>query len=166
LSKSKKTPRKAYERSTPVGRVKKSLEKINRIASVVFSRLLVWEKAGSAEIARAMGDVEKISKAAESALLNVAMLGAHWAPPKKSSAVSFEENDKVRIAKRHLDRWSQVYTPKSLGKLTVVSLVDAGVVVRYENGTPFLVAKTHLEHRREPKKSKEANGSFKNSEVR
>ena len=145
---SKKRTRGPYAKTTPIGRVLKNLRKIERAAGVTAQRLTTWERSGDQRITALLGSIRGVGDLiAASIAAALKMEDEGWSPPKKSLVITFEPGTEVMVSDRYRDKWAQVYPAKVLDNLTVVNMVEAGVIVRSGSNSPFLISKSHIEKR-------------------
>ncbi len=151
-SKAKTGHKEKYERSTPVGRVLKNLEKAEKALGLATERLGTWLNAenpqseikdvlervtlATDEVARAAADMKKLE-------------ASGWSPPKKSLALVYEPSERVKISDRYRNKYLKIYTPAVIDSLVVVKMLESGEVAVKSTGssTPFFVAKSHIERR-------------------
>lgn len=143
-----------YERTTPVGRAIKHIEKALGASRFAISRLRSWclPKANVAELDTAITRLEESEASlmeAETAMNR--LFARDWSPPPKRSSVEFKVGEEVMIAAKYLDKYSQIYPLQTIANLSVCKLLDTGEIgVRY-GATMFLASKSHLEKRRHGK---------------
>lgn len=138
-----------YERTTPVGRVVKHLEKSLRVASFASDRMSKWEHANEAKLASALTKVR-------SALGNLAgatedmkvLFNDDWKPPQRPASTVYVEGDEVKVTDRQRDKYLQLYSNAVIDNLVVAKVLPSGeVAVRHGKEAPFLVPKSHIEKR-------------------
>lgn len=139
--------RRAYERTTPVGRVKKHLEKALRVASFAAQRMQAWEHATDTDLIAGLAHARNAVSGLEAALGNVEKLfDADWTPPKKATSVSYSEGEDVRVAAKYRDKYLQIYPTSVIDNLVVAKCLPTGeIAVRHGSSSPFIVAKSHVE---------------------
>lgn len=144
------TPRRrSYERTTPVGRVKKHLEKAFRIASFAAQRMQAWEHATDTDLIAGLAHARNAVSGLENALKSVGKLfDVDWTPPKKATSVSYSEGEDVRIAAKYRDKYLQIYPTSVIDNLVVAKCLPTGeIAIRHGSSSPFIVAKSHVEKR-------------------
>jgi hypothetical protein len=79
-----------------------------------------------------------------------ALLKKGFSPPRRSSAVVFQEGDDVRIADKYRDKYLLVYDQKIVDGLKVHKVLETGELsVARGRSAPFIVVKSHVVKRRE-----------------
>lgn len=152
--------RRKYRRSTPLGRVAKNFDRARRITEVAWRRLSAWEYSGEPSVLAAIKLGKKICAEASEAIMKVESLVVRaWIPPKRSLAVTYEPGEAVRVAKKYREKYLEVYKANLLDSLRVVSMLTSGeVAVRAPGSTVILVAKSHIERRKENREQRTADG--------
>lgn len=146
--------RRRYERTTPVGRARKNLTKIDRTLQLVRVRLESWgaetdEGPLNRALASVLGAIREISEAAGHI---TSLEKSHWTPPRRSSVLVFEEGDEVRILDKYQGKYLEVYPAEAIARLVVGKVLPSGeIAVRHGKSSTFIVPKSHL-GRRESKK--------------
>lgn len=143
-------PKRTYERTTPVGRVLKHLEKARKIANFAAERMSVWEHSGHPELLAALAGAREAAVLLDNSSAYIVRLrDAQWAPPKKSTIVVYAEGDEVRVAEKYRDKYLEIYPVRVIDNLVVTKcLVSGEIAVSARDVHPFLVAKSHLEKKR------------------
>ena len=156
MSKKTKKPesngvKRAYSRTTPVGRVCRRLDTMLKILAFSIRRMGQWSPDES-DAVRALGQARNAESAlidAHDAVLRLCARG--WLPPRRTGSISFVEGEEVRIAEKHQPKYLQIYTMNIIDNLHVAKLLPTGeIAVRYVGTTPFIVPKSHLERRHRP----------------
>lgn len=149
--KSPRGTRGSYERSTPIGRVLKNLDKVKRSNDNALARLAVWAKRDPEDLKlkAALEYAMKIDGAARQASDVVyGMVEDDWTPPKQSSAIVFEVGEEVKVADKYRPKYAEVYKKEVLDELVVSKISDSGEIVVKNGTTQFLTPKSHLVRRR------------------
>lgn len=140
--------RRRYGRTTPVGRARKNLEKMEKAGDLVAGRFSTWLGGGDAHERTILSAVESLDDALKKVRLVIravdSLEAAQWSPPKRSSAVSLEEGAPVRIAEKHRQKYLQVYGADVLDDLIVSQILPSGIAVKHGKASPFIVPKSHL----------------------
>lgn len=143
--------KRKYERTTPVGRVRKHLAKGVSVTQFAIDRLLPWEGTKNPNLVQAI-------KAATSALSHLQAAAGHveklfktsWQPPVVVPG-SFSVGDVVDIVPKHRAKYLEIYDRKVIDNLRVVKLLKTRrLSVQHDKLTPFIVPKSHLQKRRPP----------------
>ena len=139
-----------YVRSTPIGRAVSNLAKIEKIGRLTLDRLRSWGENSHEELAMAVRWLEQSLMATAEATSRMNILAnTDWCPPKKSSSISFSEQEEVQISPKYRDKYLEVYGPQIVDDLVVSKVLPSGeIAVRHGRATPFIVAKSHIERRR------------------
>ncbi len=143
--------KRRYRRSTPVGRLRRNVQKIGRHVVLMRTRIASWN-ADPPELALVSSKIDVVEGAVatmEGALEVLEKSG--WAPPPRSSALEFEVGQHVAIAPRYRDEYEAAFEdvlrddPDMLDDLVVDKVLESGkIVVRRGKRTPFPVSKSHL----------------------
>lgn len=142
--------RGSYERSTPIGRVLKNLDKVKKCNDNALARLSVWAKRAPDDprLKMVLEYALKVDNAARHAMDVVGvMLSDDWTPPKQSSAIVFEVGEEVKVADKYRPKYAEVYKKEVLDELVVSKIADSGEVVVKNGATQFLTPKSHLVRR-------------------
>lgn len=148
--------KRKYRRSTPVGRVRKNLEKIGKVAQLVMVRLKLWSSSQSKQtskssdrIASLCEQMDRLMSSNDAALAIVADLEKRgWVPPRPSSVIVFEKGIKVKIGRRFKSKYRVIYSDEVLNNLVVFENLKTGEIAVEYGQTVFMVPKSHLEIRR------------------
>ena len=141
-----------YKRSTPVIRLQRNVLKLERHADLVLSRLSSWVADGDTTLTTAVSHTADIMQGITDLKEAVAALVASgFIPPKRSSAVNFEEGQPVAVAVKHRAKYVAAFEkvlkedPDFLDGLVVAKILPSGeITVRRGQRTPFIVRKSHL----------------------
>jgi hypothetical protein len=127
-----------------------NLAKVEKIGRLTLDRLRSWGENSNEDLAMAVRWLQQSLDANAEAANRLNILTAiEWSPPKKSSSISFEESEEVKISPKHRDKYLEVYGANIIDDLVVSKILPTGeVAVRHGRATPFIVAKSHLERRR------------------
>lgn len=127
-----------------------NLVKVEKIGRLTLERLRSWGENSNEDLAMAVRWLEQSLDAnAEAANRLSILVGIEWSPPKKSSSISFEESEEVKISPKYREKYLEVYGPKIVDDLVVSKVLPTGeIAVRHGRATPFIVAKSHIERRR------------------
>lgn len=152
-------PRKTnkYKRSTPVIRLLRNVEKLERNGELVLNRLTSWKLDEDEQLENAMVKTKKIMDLLEELRAEVEeLVDIDFVPPKRSSAVFFEEGDPVSVSEKHRSRYEEAFQKviaedeNFLDELVVVRVMESGeITVTKGKRTPFIVRKSHLVQRAE-----------------
>jgi hypothetical protein len=143
--------KRKYERTTPVGRVRKHLAKGLSVTQFALDRMLPWEGTKHPQLVQAI-------KGAMSALQHLQVAANHveklydkgWQPPVVTPG-SFMVGESVDIVPKHRAKYLEIYDKKVVDNLRVVKLLKTRrLSVQHGNHTPFIVPKSHLCKRRPP----------------
>jgi len=142
---------KKYRKSTPLIRLRRNVEKIEREVKLVVKKLGWWEgdealkgvKDFTFEVARRVSEIISEIKKIES---------SNWVPPEKNVIKSkYEVGDLVGITSRVKDRYEKAFideivvNPELLNHLVINNVLDTGeIVVKTTSNNLFLVVKSHL----------------------
>jgi hypothetical protein len=139
-----------YVRSTPIGRAVNNLAKMEKVGRLTLDRLRSWGENSNEDLAMAVRWLQQSLDATAEAASRMNILARNdWSPQRKSSSVSFEESEEVKISPKFRDRYLDVYGPKIVDDLVVSKVLPSGkIAVRHGRATPFIVAKSHLMLRR------------------
>jgi hypothetical protein len=150
-------PRKTnkYKRSTPVIRLLRNVEKLERNGELVLNRLTSWKADEDKQLENAMIKTKKIMDLLEELRAEVEeLVDIDFVPPKRSSAVIFEEGDPVSVSEKHRARYEEAFQKviaedeNFLDELVVVRVMESGeITVTKGKRTPFIVRKSHLVQR-------------------
>ena len=144
-----------YKRSTPVIRLRRNVQKLGKNAELVSNRLKSWQAANDSDLASAYALVVEIQKAIVKLDTCVGKLETNgFVPPKRSSAVIFEDGDAVSVLDKYRAKYETAFEkvlkedPHLLDELSVLKTIpESGeVVVQRGQRTPFLVRKSHIVH--------------------
>jgi hypothetical protein len=158
-SKKKKAPgskppsKRTYERTTPVGRVRKHVEKSLRIAIFATERMSAWEHSTDPSLVAALAHARNAAASLTEALKNVDKLfDADWVPPRKATTANFTEGEEVKIADKYRAKYLSIYAPGVVDNLVVAKCLPTGeIAVRHGSQSPFITAKSHIEKKRPAK---------------
>ena len=147
--------RRRYERTTPVGRVKKNLTKADRTLELVAVRLESWgargprESIGDSEVLdRALGKVQAARASVAEATAAVSVLEKEgFVPPRRSNVLVFEVGDQVQIGDKYREKYLAVYPPMALKSLIVTKVLPSGEIAVKHEEHAFIVPKSHLVRR-------------------
>ena len=141
-----------YRRSTPVGRLQRNVLKLERYAQLIKSRLVSWVSEDNDDLEVAMrhtSDIIRCLSQLKDAVDCLATL--NFVPPKRSTALNFEEGEKVSVVKKHRGKYETLFEktlkedPGFLDELWVTKVLPTGeIAVRRGQRTPFIVRKSHL----------------------
>ena len=149
--------KRRYERTTPIGRARKNLAKIDKTLALVRSRLESWGgityDSGSKEgvndiLDEALSyavDAGKMVGSAISALGRLEKSG--FVPARRSSVVTFESDDQVKISDKYKTKYLEVYPASVLDGLVVSKVLPTGEIAVKHAKTAFIVPKSHLGRR-------------------
>lgn len=142
--------KRTYERTTPVGRVRKHVEKSLRIAIFAAERMSAWEHSTDPSLVAALAHARNATSSLVEALKNVDKLfEAEWVPPKKLTVMNFTEGEDVKISDKYREKYLNLYTPTVIDNLVVAKCLPTGeIAVRHGAQSPFMVAKSHIEKKR------------------
>lgn len=146
-----------YKRSTPVIRLLRNVEKLERNGELVLNRLTSWSVDGDSQLDPATSKITKIMlQLAELREVVEKLEDAGYVPPKRSSAISYDEGDPVSVAPKHRAKYEEAFQkvigedPSFLDQLVVVRIMESGeITVTKGKRTPFIVRKSHLMPREE-----------------
>jgi hypothetical protein len=146
------TQSKKYKRSTPVIRLQRNVEKLERYSELIQSRLDSWVSEGDTSLENALSCTNSLMVEIATLKAEVMQLAeSGFVPPKKSSAVDFEEGQTVAVALKHRARYVAAFEkvlkedPDFLDGLAIVKKLPSGeFTVRRGQRTPFIVRKSHL----------------------
>jgi hypothetical protein len=143
--------KRRYRRSTPIGRLRRNVQKIGRHAGLMKSRILAW-KTETPELILVSAKIEAVEVAV--AVMDGALESlerSNWSPPPRSSALEFVPGQHVAISQSHLEDYKAAFEdilrddPEMLDDLVVDKvLLNGKIVVRRGKRTPFPVSKSHL----------------------
>jgi hypothetical protein len=143
--------KRRYRRSTPVGRLRRNVQKIGRHAGLMKARITAW-KAEMPELSLVLSKIEGVEGAVatmDGALESLEK--SNWSPPPRSSALEFVPGQHVAISPKHRQDYESVFEdvlkddPDMLDDLVVDKVLESGkIVVRRGKRTPFPVSKSHL----------------------
>lgn len=152
-------PVRAYERTTPVGRVRKHVEKALRIAVFAADRISAWDGASDPDLIAALAHVRNGVDGLTKALGHVTKLfDDGWVPPKKSMAATFTEGEEVMVSDKYRKKYLQIYSANVIDNLVVAKCLETGeIAVRHGGSPPFIVAKSHVDKRRSAKVAGQPN---------
>jgi len=144
-----------YKRSTPVIRLLRNVEKLERNGQLVLNRLSSWTVEGDKQLDRSMDKTVKIMSCLEELREEVESLEeAGFVPPKRSSSVAYEAGDLVAMSDKHRPKYEEAFEkvisddPDFLDNLVVVRVMESGeITVTRGKRTPFIVRKSHLVRR-------------------
>ena len=153
-----KPGKRTYERTTPVGRVRKHVEKSLRIANFATERMSAWEHSTDPSLVAALAHARNAATSLSEALAHVNKLfEADWVPPKKLTTLNFTEGEDVKISDKYREKYLQIYATAIVDNLVVAKCLPTGeIAVRHGSQSPFIVAKSHIEKKRP---AKAASGS-------
>jgi hypothetical protein len=134
-----------------VGRALKNLVKIEKIGRLTLDRLRSWSGSNDEELMMAIRWLDQSLQANVEAISRMNILvDREWFPPKKSASIVFSEDDEVQISPKYRDKYLEVYGTKIVDALVVSKILPTGeIAVRHGRATPFIVAKSHLQLRRQ-----------------
>jgi hypothetical protein len=146
-----KRSKRPYRKSTPIGRLRRNVDKVSQHASLLRSRVASWSSADErvAEVEKLAASV--VSKAAEVDELLADLEDTGFVPPEKARVVTWTVGQRVGVGKKFRAKYETAYhselerDPGYLDVLVVESVLDSGeIAVRRKGRSPFLVPKTHL----------------------
>lgn len=146
-------PRKThYKRSTPVIRLLRNVDKLERHAHLILDRLSSWIADGSDVLVPAIEHTSNVMQDIIDLKADVTALGdGGFAPPKRSFVVVFVVGQKVAIAPKHREKYAVAFKmllardPSYLDELVIVEFLPSReILVRRGSHTPFIVRKSHL----------------------
>lgn len=154
-SEGKRGRKRRYERSTPVTRLRRNVDKISRHAELCRVRICAWISADSeacSDLTTAGSLAERIESLATELDSKVAQLELVGYVPQKASEVWRPgDGEKVAIAPKSRQRFETIFAsflkddPTMLNNLVVRSTLPTGeIVVQRGKRTPFPVRKSHL----------------------
>lgn len=151
--------KRTYERTTPVGRVRKHVEKSLRIANFATERMSAWEHSTDPSLVAALAHARNATASLSEALTNVNKLfEAEWVPPKKLTTLNFTEGEEVKISDKYKEKYLQIYAANVVDNLVVAKCLPTGeIAVRHGSQSPFIVAKSHIEKKRPARASTSAD---------
>jgi hypothetical protein len=146
-----------YKRSTPVIRLLRNVEKLERNGELVLNRLISWSVDGDGQLDQPTTKITKImSQLAELREVVEKLEDSGYVPPKRSSAISYDEGDPVSVSPKHRGKYEEAFEkvisedPNFLDELVVVRIMESGeITVTKGKRTPFIVRKSHLMPREE-----------------
>lgn len=149
MARSKKTH---YKRSTPVIRLRRNVAKMGKNAALVHSRLISWQSSTDPDLVAALGTAKEVAKLVGKLDACVGRLEVSgFVPPKRSSAITFEEGQTVAVLTKHRLKYETAFEkvlkedPDMLDGLSIVKVMKTGeIVVQRGQRTPFIVRKSHL----------------------
>jgi hypothetical protein len=141
-----------YKRSTPVIRLQRNVDKLERNAELVLNRLSTWLSEGDTSLVKAVAHTAEIMQAITDLKADVEILEkTGFVPPKRSAAVVFFEGQPVAVAPKYRQKYAQAFErvlkedPDFLDGLVVVKIIESGeITVRRGQKTPFIVRKSHI----------------------
>jgi len=152
---SKRTKKRHYERSTPVTRLRRNVEKILRHAALSAERLGVWAETDQEnfQIRRALdllGEVTELARKVDELVVDLEEL--NYVPVRKSAVWQPADGELVRVVGPYRPKFEAIYAevlktdPAMLDELVVQSTLPSGdIVVRRGKRTPFSVRKSHIQ---------------------
>jgi len=130
-----------YRRSTPVGRLRKNVEKILKHAEILRTRLTSWGASGDASVLGALSEVT--SKLLPCARLVDAhlerLVEVEFAPPASSSVYVPLIGDQVSVRPQYAAKYADLY--EAYSKADPQFLVGAVVTKVVSNGIDVVVQK-------------------------
>lgn len=146
----RKGRKRTYERTTPVGRVRKHLVKSLKIGEFSVARMQAWEHSTDEDLIAALAHARNgVANFTESLKYIAKLFEKNWTPPKKSTTVTFSEGEEVRINDKYREKYLQIYPATHIDSLIVAKCLPSGeIAVRHGSQSPFIVAKSHIEKRR------------------
>lgn len=142
-----------YRRSTPVIRMQRNIDKLDKIASLVQERLLAWKSSGDetveAGVTLSLGlavNIKALKKCAD--LLEQ----SGFVPPARPKAAEYETGEKVRVKDEFRPKYESAYRaqlssdPDMLDELSVSDKLPTGelVVRRTPRSIPIIMRKSHV----------------------
>jgi len=152
--------KRKYERTTPVGRIVRHLERAVHTARFAATRLQAWAHGADPRLLEALARVRSSEADLSQALSKTKELfETRWVPPGKAPIVLCVGDD-VMVAKRYRSKYLQVYPAHVIENLVITKILDSGeIAVRGGQETQFIVAKSHLRRKSRRRKAKEATAS-------
>lgn len=146
--------KRSYKRSTPIGRLRRNVEKIVMHAVLSQARLKSWQNGvPDPRMTSAWKILQRmIYKAGQVDAILESLEESGWQSSKKTSIIHFEVGQHVAIAPGSRQKYELVFG-KSLKKdpglmddlIVETVLPSGGISVRRKHGTPCLIpAKSHL----------------------
>jgi hypothetical protein len=152
-----KKSRRAYRKSTPVGRLRRNAEKMALHATLLMSRVSSWgvKDVRLEEVSTAASAVVDVSSKVCGILDDLERAG--FVPPEKRRVVAWEAGQRVALGDKFRVKYEAAFRDElkdggvCLDTLVVDKVLASGeVVVRREGGGhSFIVPKTHLTSRSE-----------------
>lgn len=146
-----KRSKRSYRKSTPVGRLRRNVEKVLQHASLLNERVAPW--SGASEEARVVEVLssEVVGKAREMDNSLAHLEEGGFVPPAKQRSVAWEVGQSVSVARKFRPKYEAAFRDdlaRDAGFLDVLEVVDnlpsGEVVVRRRGGSTFMAPKTHL----------------------
>jgi len=142
----------AYRRSTPVIRLRRNVDKIERHAVLCQDRLEVWRSSGDGRVEAALRAVTGVKERVVELLgLVDALERDDFVPPRRMLPWRPSKGDRVKVATEHRGRYEDAYAkvlrsdPNLLDELVVVDLLSSReILVQRGRRTPFIVRKSHV----------------------
>lgn len=140
-----------YRKSTPLGRLRRNVDKAARHAELLKARLLSWGSDNGRLVTVAEWADDVIDRAYEMNQILMSLEDERFVPPERPRTVVYVPGQRVAVAEKYRDKYEQAFKevlksdPKFLDDLVVEDvLCSKEIVVRRGKKTPFMVSKTHL----------------------
>jgi len=146
-----KRSKRPYRKSSPIGRLRRNVDKVAQHAALLRSRVSSWASSDERVVAveRLAGAVA--SKAAEADGLLADLEESGFVPPEKARVVTWQVGQRVAVGRKFRAEYEAAFQadlgrdPGYLDDLVVESVLPSGkTAVRRKGRGPFLVPKTHL----------------------
>jgi len=152
MSRKKLAAKGSYRKSTPVIRLRRNVDKIERHAQLCKDRLDVWKSSGDENVKGAVEEIERvIANVRRLAEFVDDLVSGGFVPPRRVPAWKPVRGERVRVAEGYRQKYEEAYSsvlksdPGMLDDLVVVEQLSSGEVsVQRGRRTPFLVRKSHL----------------------
>lgn len=149
--------KRKYERTTPVGRIVRHLERAVHTVTFTAGRLQAWAHGADPRLLDALARVRSSQADLGQALAKTKELfDTRWVPPGKAPVI-LSVGDDVLVAKRYRKKYLEVYPAHIIENLVVAKILETGeIAVRSGEGGQFIVSKSHLRKKSRRRKAKDA----------
>lgn len=147
----KRSTKRPYRKSTPIGRLRRNADKVCQHSTLLRSRVASW---GSAD--ERVSSIERlasslVAKSREVDDLLALLEDSGFVPPEKQRVVTWSLGQKVAVGAKFRGKYEVAFREDLqrdagfLDLLAVEEILPSGeIVVRRRGKSPFLVPKTHL----------------------